>query len=167
MESRARIELITGRQAEARASIERAWQLVEQHRLTAFIGPWVLGTRALLEEDPEARLETLQQGEALLDAGCVGHNGYRFLVTAAEVSLLDHRPSAARHYAQRLTQLMAAEPCAWGEHHRALIEAHAVWLESCEENGESSALEALRDCWRQSEAAGLLMTMPCLAASCY
>ncbi|MCD1586725.1 AAA family ATPase [Halomonas sp. IOP_14] len=167
LESRARIELITGRQAEARASIERAWQLVEQHRLTAFIGPWVLGTRALLEEDPEARLETLQQGEALLDAGCVGHNGYRFLVTAAEVSLLDHRPSAARHYAQRLTQLMAAEPCAWGEHHRALIEAHAVWLESCEENGESSALEALRDCWRQGEAAGLLMTMPCLAASRY
>ncbi len=161
LESRARIELITGRQAEARASIERAWQLVERHRLKAFIGPWVLGTRALLEEDPEARSAMLQDGEVLLDAGCVGHNGYRFLITAAEVCLLDNRPSAALHYAQRMTQLMAGEPCAWGEHHRALIEAHADWLES----GAASALETLRACWLRGEAAGLLMTMPCLAAS--
>ncbi|MGR2740212.1 ATP-binding protein [Billgrantia sp. Q4P2] len=169
LESRARVELITGRLAEARASIERAWQLVEQHGLKAFIGPWVLGTRALLEEEPEARLATLQQGEALLDAGCVGHNGYRFLIAAAEVSLLDQRPDAARHYAQRLTQLMAAEPCAWGEHHRALIEAHADWLESGQAGGdkgsEASTLEALRACWHRGEAAGLVMTLPRLAAS--
>nr|WP_255761706.1 AAA family ATPase [Halomonas alkalisoli] len=168
LESRARVELITGRLAEARASIERAWQLVEQNGLKAFIGPWVLGTRALLEEEPEVRLATLQQGEALLDAGCVGHNGYRFLIAAAEVSLLDQRPDAARHYAQRLTQLMAAEPCAWGEHHRALIEAHADWLENGQKSGEksseASALEALRACWHRGEAAGLLMTLPCLAA---
>ncbi|MBZ0331372.1 AAA family ATPase [Halomonas sp. ANAO-440] len=168
LESRARVELITGRLEEARASIGRAWQLVEQNGLKAFIGPWVLGTRALLEEDPEVRLATLKQGEALLDAGCVGHNGYRFLIAAAEVSLLDQRPDAARHYARRLTQLMAAEPCAWGEHHRALIEAHADWLESGQNSGEKSseesALEALRACWHRGEAAGLLMTLPCLAA---
>ncbi|MCG6658009.1 AAA family ATPase [Halomonas campisalis] len=165
LESRARVELITGRPAEARASIERAWQLVEQHGLKAFIGPWVLGTRALLEETPEARLATLEQGEALLDTGCVGHNGYRFLIAAAEVCLLDHRPAAARHYARRLTRLMAAEPCAWGEHHRALIEAHADWLEHVDESGEAGALEALRACWRRGEAAGLRMTLPCLAAA--
>ncbi|MFQ3787155.1 ATP-binding protein [Halomonas sp. A29] len=169
LESRARVELITGRLAEARASIERAWQLVEQHGLKAFIGPWVLGTRALLEEEAEARLATLQQGEALLDAGCVGHNGYRFLIAAAEVSLLDGRPDAARHYARRLTQLMAAEPCAWGEHHRALIEAHADWLESGQVEGdkgsEVSTLQALRACWHRGEAAGLVMTLPRLAAS--
>lgn len=171
LESRARVELITGKVTEARASIERAWQLVEQHRMQAFIGPWVLGTRALLEEEPAARLATLEQGEALLDAGCVGHNGYRFLIAAAEVSLLDRRPSAARHYARRLTQLMAAEPCAWGEHHRALIEAHADWLdwldngaESEKEGGETSALQVLRACWHRCEAAGLRMTLPCLAA---
>ncbi|AMD01604.1 ATP-binding protein [Halomonas chromatireducens] len=168
LESRARVELMTGRLVEARASIERAWQLVEQHGLKAFIGPWVLGTRALLEEAPETRLATLKQGEALLDAGCVGHNGYRFLIAAAEVSLLDRRPDAARHYAQRLTRLMAAEPCAWGEYHRALIEAHADWLESGrgqeKKSDEASALEALRVCWHRGEAAGLLMTLPCLAA---
>ncbi|MGL6212706.1 hypothetical protein, partial [Billgrantia desiderata] len=114
------------------------------------------------------RLATLQEGEALLDAGCVGHNGYRFLIAAAEVSLLDGRPEAARHYARRLTQLMGAEPCAWGEHHRALIEAHAAWLESGGEHdqgvGESSAQAALEACWQQGEAAGLRMTLPCLAA---
>ncbi|WP_181872879.1 ATP-binding protein [Billgrantia montanilacus] len=169
LESRARVELITGRLDEARASIERAWQLVEQHALKAFIGPWVLGTRALLEDDLETRLATLQQGEAILDAGCVGHNGYRFLVTAAEVSLLDQRPDAARHYAQRLTQLMGAEPCAWGEHHRALIEAHADWLENGhvqeKESDDESTLEALRACWHRGEAAGLAMTLPRLAAS--
>ena len=165
LESRARVELITGRLDEARASIERAWQLVEQHGLKAFIGPWVLGTRALLEEVPETRLATLKQGEALLDAGCVGHNGYRFLIAAAEVSLLDQRPDAARHYAQRLTQLMGAEPCAWGEHHRALIEAHADWLENVEKSVEERALETLRACWHRGEAAGLAMTLPRLAAS--
>ncbi|MBD3895017.1 AAA family ATPase [Halomonas sp. ML-15] len=165
LESRARVGLITGRLAEARASIARAWQLVEQHRLQAFIGPWVLGTRALLEEDPEARSATLKQGETLLDAGCVGHNGYRFLIAAAEVSLLDQRPDAARHYARRLTQLMAAEPCAWGEHHRALIKAHADWLDVVETSVEESALETLRACWLRGEAAGLLMTLPRLAAS--
>ncbi|MBZ0331367.1 hypothetical protein KZO25_13690 [Halomonas sp. ANAO-440] len=62
--ARARVELITGRLAEARASIERAWQLVEQNGLKAFIGPWVLGTRALLEEEPEVRLATLCLGRA-------------------------------------------------------------------------------------------------------
>ncbi|MEC4766461.1 AAA family ATPase [Halomonas sp. CUBES01] len=169
LESRARVQLITGRRAEAQASIERAWQLVEQHKLKPFIGPWVLGTRALLEDDPEVRLATLQQGEALLNTGCVGHNGYRFLVAAAEVCLLDDRPATARHYARRLTQLMAAEPCAWGEHHRELIEAHADWLELELEKGKESdkavVLDTLRACWRRGEAAGLLMTMPSLAAS--
>lgn len=169
LESRARVELIDGRLTEARVSIARAWQLVEQHGLKAFIGPWVLGTRALLEEQIETRLATLQEGEALLDAGCVGHNGYRFLIAAAEVSLLDERPEAARHYARRLTQLMGAEPCAWGEHHRALIEAHAEWLESREsssgENAEARALEDLLSCWQRGEAAGLRVTLPCLAAS--
>ncbi|WP_355659640.1 ATP-binding protein [Halomonas salifodinae] len=160
LESRARIEWITGRPAAARESIERAWRLVGRHGLEAFIGPWVLGTRALLEEGPEQRLALLAEGEALLDRGCVGHNGYRFLVAAAEVCLLDHRASAARHYARRLTRLMATESCAWGEHHRTLIEAHADWLES----GETRALEALRACWRRGEADGLLMTLPGLAA---
>lgn len=160
-ESRARIELIEGRQERARMTIRDAWRLVQQHGLQHFIGPWVLGTLALLEEAPGKRRATLAEGEALLDRGCVGHNGYRFLVTAAEVSLLDGRPADARHYGRRLSALMGEEPCAWGEHHLALLEAHARWLEA----GDAAARTRLQAQWREAVAQGLAMTLPCLAAA--
>lgn len=159
LESQARLELIDERLDEARTTIRDAWRLVQRHGLQHFIGPWVLGTLALLEETPEARQAILAQGEALLEQGCVGHNGYRFLITAAEVCLLDGRPEAARHYGRCLVALMGEEPCAWGEHHLALIEAHADWLET----GDASRRPRLAALWREGEAQGLAMTLPCLA----
>ncbi|WP_157955168.1 ATP-binding protein [Halomonas denitrificans] len=159
LESRARVELVAGDHAAARNTLRMAWQLVRRHGLERHVGPWVLGTLALLEASPPARGEALAQGERLLAQGCAGHNHHRFLVTAAEVCLLQGLPLPALSYAQRLEAVSLQAPCAWSQHHARLIRCQAAWLLSPSER----VREAARECWEDGGQAGLIMTMPCLA----
>ena len=159
LECRARVELAAGAHEEARNTIRMAWQLVRRFGVERHLGPWVLGTLALLEESPLSRRQALAQGERLLAQGCAGHNLYRFLVTAAEVCLLQEFPLPALSYAQRLEAASAQEPCGWVRHHVRLIRCHAAWLVSPSER----ALQSARECWEDGRQAGLIMTMPCLA----
>ena len=159
MESRARVELVAGHHEAARNTMRMAWHLVRQHGLERHIGPWVLGTLALLEASPPSRRQALAQGERLLAQGCAGHNRHRFLVTAAEVCLMQGHPLPALSYAQRLEAASLLAPCAWSWHHARLIRCHAAWLVS----PSAQALQAARECWEDGGQAGLIMTMPCLA----
>ncbi len=159
LESRARVELVAGDHAAARNTLRMAWQLVRRHGLERRIGPWVLGTLALLEPSPPARGEALAEGERLLARGCAGHNRHRFLVTAAEVCLLQGLPLPALSYAQRLEAVSLQAPCAWSRYHARLIRCHAAWLIS----PSGPALQAARECWEDGAQAGLIMTLPCLA----
>lgn len=159
LESQARIELVAGAHEAARNTIRRAWHLVRRHGLERHLGPWVLGTLALLVASLPSRRRALAEGERLLARGAAGHNRHRFLITAAEVSLVQGQPLPALSYAQRLEALQAQEPCAWMQHHARLIRCHAAWLIAPSER----TLQAARECWEDGGQAGLIMTLPCLA----
>ena len=125
MESEARIAWLRGDHALAEQRILAVADAVQRLQLQRFIGPWVLGTVALFSRDAATRKRALLQGAAWLTRDCLAHNAFRFFVSAAEVSLLDGDLVAASFYADQLAAYAPAEPCAWVEHHTALVTAYA------------------------------------------
>ena len=107
------------------AELFTAAEAVQRMQLQRFIGPWVLGTVALFTSDAAVRKRALLQGAAYLTRDCLAHNAFRFFVSAAEVSLLDGDLVSAGFYAEQLAAYAPAEPCAWVEHHVALVQAYA------------------------------------------
>jgi tetratricopeptide (TPR) repeat protein/transcriptional regulator with XRE-family HTH domain len=130
IESQSRISWLSGDQALAERQITEAAESVERQNLHGFIGPWVLGTLALFSSDPSVRKKALLQGAAHLTRDCLAHNAYRFFVSAAEVALLDGDLVTAGFYADQLAGFAASEPCAWVEHHVALVRHYSRWLEA-------------------------------------
>jgi hypothetical protein len=127
IESQSRISWLTGDHALAERQITEAAESVERLQLHRFIGPWVLGTLALFSSDPTVRKKALLQGAAHLTRDCLAHNAYRFFVSAAEVALLEGDLVAAGFYADQLAGYAACEPCAWVEHHVALVRQYSSW----------------------------------------
>jgi transcriptional regulator with XRE-family HTH domain/tetratricopeptide (TPR) repeat protein len=131
---------------------------VEKHKLQNFIGPWVMGTLALLTQDASVRKRALLKGASYFTRDCLAHNAYRFYLNAAEVSLLDGDLISAEFYAEQLAACGASEPCAWVEHHVALIRQTAAWQSSPDDTLHAS-IKSLRDQGEQfgfTEAAPLL-----------
>jgi ATP/maltotriose-dependent transcriptional regulator MalT len=62
LDALARVSLLEGRDRQAEQQIARAWDLVEQRKLQPFIGPWVLGTVALISREEGARQAALARG---------------------------------------------------------------------------------------------------------
>lgn len=158
LESLARACLVDGQQALARQHMQRAWSLVEARNLYRFIGPWVLGTLALVSEDAAQRSEAIMRGTALLEAGCVGHNHYQFRLAAAEACLTHGDPAQALLHLQALRRFCASEPCAWVDVHAGLVEAYAHWL-GAPTVAQRDRLAAMRLAAAQ---AGYVHTMPVL-----
>ncbi len=144
MESMARISWLQGDVALAQEQIQWAAAEVERLQLQGFIGPWVMGTLALLTDDAAVRARALRQGDEYLQRDCVAHNGFRFLVAAAEVALIDGAAGAALAYAGRLGGMATGEQCAWVDHHVALLTQFAHWLGAPDDAGRA-ALRALRE----------------------
>ncbi len=115
LEGAARVRLAQGDQSEAWRLIEEALALAQSLNVMRFIGPWIWGTRALVSQDPQVSGESLAQGQALIDAGCVGHNHFWFRKHAMESCLRHGDLDAAQAHAQRLEEHTAAEPTPWAE----------------------------------------------------
>jgi predicted ATPase len=130
MESQSRIAWLRGDRALAERRIGEAAATVERLQLQRFIGPWVLGTLALFTSDAAVRKKALLQGAAHLTRDCLAHNAYRFFVSAAEVALLEGDVVTAGFYAEQLAGYAACEPCAWVDHHVALVRRYTGWLEA-------------------------------------
>lgn len=159
LESLARVCLVEGKDEEAEAHVVRAWALVEERKLERFIGPWVLGTLALVAgENGKRRDEALARGVELLDKGCVAHNVYRFLVAAAECLLVRGRVKQALAYAERLERFAQAEPCAWSDHHVEIVRAYAAWAQA----PDAGSWERLERHVAAGKRAGLGSVMPVL-----
>jgi tetratricopeptide (TPR) repeat protein/transcriptional regulator with XRE-family HTH domain len=155
-ESLVRVLLLEGQPGQAHALALQAWDMVQRHKLQKFIGPWVLSTLALVEPDDAARRRALEQGQALLEQGCVAHNVYRYHVSAIEGSLMHGEPGAARALADGFAARVQAEPFPWASHHIALARAGAAWLEQPTPSHQA----ALRELMRSGHAAGLAWVMP-------
>jgi len=78
-----------------------------------FLGPWVLGTLALVESDVAASRSALAEGEKLLAGDCVGHNYFAFYPNAMEVALRSGDWDALERYAAALESYSKAEPLPW------------------------------------------------------
>lgn len=78
-----------------------------------FLGPWALGTLALVESDVEASRSALAEGEKLLAGDCVGHNYFAFYPNAMEVALRSGDWDALERYAAALESYSKAEPLPW------------------------------------------------------
>jgi class 3 adenylate cyclase/tetratricopeptide (TPR) repeat protein len=98
-----------GRQAETERLMQEAFEISEATG-TGFLGPWVLGTLALVSRDPAVRADALARGEAILAQGCVGHNHFAFRRAAIEVALEEHDWDRAEAQAQALADYSAREP---------------------------------------------------------
>lgn len=153
---RAELHRIAGRSAEAAADSALALEICRRTG-PAFVGPMVLGLRARILEEREARTATLDEGEALLRAGAVSHNQLFFGWDAIEVSLADGDWKAAERYAAALEAYTAAEPLPWS----TFVVARARALAA---TGRGQLCHALRDelgrLLEEGERIGMTIALP-------
>ncbi len=107
---------------EGLAILESARALAEASG-PAFYGAEIYGHIARFSRDEEVRRRALARGEAIIQAGCVGHVPLRFYPVAARVALeLDDLPLAER-LAERLDTFTRAERLPYTDLHLDLIRA--------------------------------------------
>jgi DNA-binding SARP family transcriptional activator len=80
---------------------------------TGFSGPWVMAAKAVIAQDPDAKLQALAEGEAMLARGCVSHCHFHLHQLAIEIMLGLHDWDAAERHARALEDFTAAEPLPW------------------------------------------------------
>lgn len=127
-ESLARVQLLEGDRQAALATIRRAAESMRDGS-ERFIGPWVLGTLARITDDDEERSVALSEGEALLRAGCVGHNYYRFYHAGIETGIALQDVGLLDRYADALAAYTADEPVPWSDYHIDRAHLFAAILE--------------------------------------
>jgi class 3 adenylate cyclase/tetratricopeptide (TPR) repeat protein len=113
LESVARIRLARGDARGAQAAIAEALEIARAVDVMRFIGPWLLSTAALASGDAARSRAALDEGLALLDAGCVGHNYYWFYKHAMETCLDHGALEGVEGYARRLEAYTESEPTPW------------------------------------------------------
>ena len=151
LESSARIQLAAGDEEGAMKTINDALELAQSLNVMRFIGPWILGTHALASPDADRARASLVQGQALINAGCVGHNYFWFYKHAMQSSLRHRDPASALGYAQRLEDHTQAEPTPWG---RLFIERTRVLAELQREPYSSSLAQRAQQLLHTLEKTG-------------
>lgn len=156
LEALARIAFHGGQQAQAERLIHEAAALVNRLQLGSFVGPWVWSSLALLVDDRGVRRQALERGRAELARGCLAHNGLRFHVAAAEISLLDGDFAQALESVVQMRAGTGGEAYAWITGHGGLVAAASAWLQS---SGDDE-LERLRCAVQEASRLGYAATMP-------
>lgn len=144
----ARLERLAGRLVDACALLHRALDVARETGL-GYMGPSLLAELALCCDDPAARRARLDEGEALLACGSVGHNHLQFYRDAIDTALdLQDWPLAER-YAQALEDYAAAEPLPWCTLFAARGRALARWGRGLRDEAiRRSLIDALEECRR-------------------
>ena len=168
LESLARLAWVSGLHDEAARHIQQAWQIVQQLKCDAFIGPWVLGSKVLLGATDAAGQQQAAQdvatATAILNKGAVGHNYYRCYVALAEYYLICKQPQQACEYINRLREYTAQQPCAWSDHFIQLVHAYADWLQTADDAARVQAIQVWKGCFVRGVEQGLAGVTPRLLA---
>ena len=109
---KARILGTEGRRAEARQLLQQALEIARETGIT-FTGPRLLGYLALVADDPKLRQQALDEGQEVLDRGCVSHNYFWFYRDAMEVGLKLGDWDSVGRYASALEAYTRSEPLPW------------------------------------------------------
>lgn len=112
-ESEARVAWYQGDAALARRIMRGSVQEVRDLGMERFIGPWLLGTLAMV--DPDARESALTEGERWLEEGAVGHNHFHFRYHAIEACLDEDDLEAVERHAEALKSFTSAQPNPWSD----------------------------------------------------
>ncbi|MCZ6556583.1 MAG: AAA family ATPase, partial [SAR324 cluster bacterium] len=124
-----------------------------------FIGPWVLSTLALVSNDPARSLSALEEGQAVLDSGCVGHNYLAFYRDAMEVGLRGQDWEGVERYAAALEEYTRPEPLPMSDFFIARGRALATAGQGTREEGLTQQLQQLRE---QAAQAGFTLALPAI-----
>ncbi len=114
-ECKSRCLWLSGNADAAILSIEEALAEVEKLDAQAFIGPWVLGTCALLSKTRREAESYLDRAEPIIENGCVGHNYYRFYMEAIETTLNHGMYDRTKGYIEKFRNFANNEPCPWSD----------------------------------------------------
>jgi tetratricopeptide (TPR) repeat protein len=155
--------LALGRREEA---LQIAKESVQVSRETgmSYCGPVLLSLVARTTENPAERERALEEGEALLAAGCVSHSYINFYMHAIEVSLEQERWNEARRYASALETYTATEPLPFTNLLVQRARALANLGEGVELDATRAALETLRgECMRMNARSALIAIDAALA----
>jgi len=130
----------------------------------SYCGPMLLSVVARLTSSPTERANALDEGDALLAAGCVSHSYFEFYSNAIEAGLQEHDWASVRHYADKLEAYTSAEPLPYTN----MLIKRARLLADVGENGIKKAsragLETLRaECQRMNAATPLAAIEKALA----
>jgi class 3 adenylate cyclase/tetratricopeptide (TPR) repeat protein len=151
----------TGRRGEGQALIDEGVAIARETGM-GFVGPAVLGFRALYAADGDVALRALAEAEMILAQGCIGHNYFWFYRDAIQTSLLARRWDEALRYAQALADYTAAEPLAWSDFNFARARALVAFGRGDRSPGLRAELGVLRD---RALAAQLAPAVPLLDAA--
>jgi hypothetical protein len=121
-----RIRLAGGDPAAARRLIQDALDTARAFAMT-FVGPGVLASWAALAEDNTARQKALEEAEAILASGCVGHNYFWFAETAIDDALARGEWDRVERYAQMLEDYTRKQPLPWADFTIRRGRALAAW----------------------------------------
>ena len=134
---------------------------VETARQTGiqFLGPWVLGTLALVTDDWREAQKSLAEAEKILERGCVGHNYFGFYRDAIAVGLHAEQWDEAQRYADALTAWLGNERLPWAEFFAARGRALAAHGRGVRDRKTMAELARLKT---EAERAGLLAAVPAI-----
>jgi class 3 adenylate cyclase/tetratricopeptide (TPR) repeat protein len=153
-----RVALVAGDRAEARRLLLEAWRIAQETG-KGFNGPQIKGVLALAAGDDRERRAHLEEGEALLAAGSIGHNHLRFLPDAIESALQAGEPDEARRFAAMLEDATREEPLPFAGFQIRRGRVLAALAEGGRSAEAEAELEALR-----AEARRLDLKRPALPA---
>ena len=156
-----RIRLQAGDRTGALELLDDSWKVSRETGVT-FVGPVVLGAVALATADTGRRLEALRQGEAILNAGCAGHNYFWFYRDAIEVSLRERHWDMADTYVSALERYSGSEPSPWPDFFIARGRALAAVGRPGPKEAAVAQLRHLRD---YAVSVGILAAVPALDAA--
>jgi tetratricopeptide (TPR) repeat protein len=132
----------------------------------SYCGPVLLSLVARATTDPVVRAGVLQEGEALLAAGCVSHSYLEFYDNAMEVSLRQHAWAEARRYANELEAYTSEERLLSSDLHIRRARLLADLGEGRANAATRAALEGLRGECVRSTALSLVPAIEAGIAAC-
>jgi tetratricopeptide (TPR) repeat protein len=130
------------RRSEARPTLIDALALSRETSVS-FVGPRILA--ALAMTGVPSAFDLLDEGEAILRAGCLAHNALWFYRDAIEASLGASAWDKAERYCDELTSYTSAEPLPWAEFFIDRGHALAAWGRGERSAPVAAELNRLRD----------------------
>jgi tetratricopeptide (TPR) repeat protein len=156
-----RIALAEGRRSEAVGFLEAALDVAQATGM-GYHGPTVLGALALVLEKPDERRRALAEGEAILHAGCVGHNQLWFYPDAIQAALALGAFDEVERFALALDNFTLPEPLPWSQFFSARGRALGAFGQGRRDGALMTELERLRD---EGNHLGLKIALPAIEAA--